>query len=183
MSDPEPIKSSFEPNLLIEFVRPPFRRFELFTPMTPARAAAVLQKIVEPNKNFRSPFSKKHRYFEGSVDGDHFKISRIINYYRNSFVPIIEGSFRPEPSGTIVSLNLRMAWPVTMLWVVMILLPLLSFVANGSQAWVHGPGTFLIKMTLFIYFMASVCFAIEARIAMKTLRRLLRSGDIRGDRR
>src|ERR1700681_909747 len=133
MFDPEPVKSSFEPNLLIEFVRPPFRIFELFTPMTPARAAAVLREIVKPNKNFRSPFSKKHRYFEGSVEGDRFKISRIINYYRNSFVPIIEGTFRPEPSGTIVTMSLRMAWPVTMLWVVMILLPLLSFVANGSQ--------------------------------------------------
>jgi hypothetical protein len=179
MFDPEPVKSSFEPNLLIEFVRPPFRRLEFSTPIGPARVAAVLRKIVEPSEMFRSPFSKKHRYFEGSVDGDHFKISRITNYYRNSFLPIIEGSFRPDLSGTIVSLNLRMAWPVTMLWVVMILLPLLSFVANGSQAWVRGPGTFLIKMTLFFYFMASIGFAIEARIAMKTLRRLLRFGGTR----
>jgi hypothetical protein len=179
MFDAERIAGFHFVSTLTDFVRPPFREFEFSTPIGPARAAAVLRKIVEPSEMFRSPFSKKHRYFEGSVDGDHFKISRIINYYRNSFVPIIEGSFRPEPSGTIVSLNLRMAWPVTMLWVVMILLPLLSFVANGSRAWVRGPGTFLIKMTLFFYFMASIGFAIEARIAMKTLRRLLRFGGTR----
>ena len=182
MLDADRIKSFFESNLLIEFLRPPFRKFELLTPMTPVRAAAVLQKIVEPSKIFRSPFSKKHRYFEGSVDGNHFKINRIINY-RNSFLPIIEGSFRPEPSGTVVTLNLRLLWPVMIFWVGMILILLCSSAAEASRLpWiVHGNRSFLIKMTLFIYLMASVGFAIEARIAMKTLMRLLRSRDIRGN--
>ena len=183
MLDADRIKSFFESNL-IEFLRPPFRKFELLTLMTPARAAAVLRKIVEPSKIFRSPFSKKHRYFEGSVYGDHFKISRIINY-QNSFLPIIEGSFRPEPSGTIVTLKMRMLWPVMIFWVGIILTLLCSSAAEASRLpWiVHGNRSFLIKMTLFIYLMASVGFAIEARIAMKTLMRLLRYGDTRGDSR
>ena len=181
MFDAERIAGTdFKPNLLIEFLRPPFRKFEFSTLMSPARAGAVLQKIVEPNKTFRSPFSRKHRCFEGSVDGDHFKINRIINY-RNSFLPIIEGTFRPEPPGTIVTLNMRMIWPVVVFWGGMILMMLWSLVAEPSRMpWiVHGNRTFFIKMSLFMYFLASVFFAIEARIAMKTLMRLLCSRDKR----
>jgi hypothetical protein len=124
--------TDFKPNLLIEFLRPPFRKFEFSTLMSPARAGAVLQKIVEPNKIFRSPFSRKHRYFEGRVEGDRFKINRIINY-RNSFQPIIEGHFRPESSGTIVTLNMRMIWPVMVFWGGMILLMLWSLVAEAPR--------------------------------------------------
>ena len=172
--------TDFKPNLLIEFLRPPFRKFEFSTLMSPARAGAVLQKIVEPNKIFRSPFSRKHRYFEGRVEGDRFKINRIINY-RNSFQPIIEGHFRPESSETIVTLNMRMIWLVMVFWGGMILLMLWSLVAEAPRMpWiVHGNRTFLIKVTFFIYFMASVGFAIEVRIAMKTLMRLLCSRDTR----
>jgi hypothetical protein len=138
--------------------------------MSPARATAILQKIVEADEMFRSPFSKKHRYFEGSVEGDHFKINRIIDY-RNSFLPIIEGRFRGEDSGSRVTLNMREAWPVIVFWVGFMLVVLWSFVKGGSRG--------LIAMMLFAYFMATVFFAIEVRVAMKTLTRLLRSGGTR----
>src|SRR5713226_1590989 len=82
--------------------------------MSPARAAKVLQKIVEPAKTFRWPFSSDPRYFEGSVEEDCFTISRIISY-GNSFLPIIEGRFQSEGSN-IVTLNMRMAWPVMVFW-------------------------------------------------------------------
>jgi hypothetical protein len=165
--------TDFEPNLLIEFLRPPFRKFEFSTPMSPAHAASVLQKIVEPTKTFRWP-STTHRYFEGWVEGDRFKISRIISG-RDSFLPIIQGSFRGEGAGTIVRLNMRMVWPVMIFCFGFMLFLFLSVVKGGSLG--------LIGMLLFMYFMASVCFAIEARIAMNRLLRLLSSVEIRGDTR
>jgi hypothetical protein len=169
--------SHFEPNLLIEFVRPPFRRFEILTPMSPARATKVLQEIVEPSKAFRWPYSKNHRYFEGTVDRDRFKISRILGY-RNSFVPIIEGSFRSDDSQTIATLNMRMAWPVMVLWFGMMMLMLWpSVVGDSHMMRFHGSQTFLIKMILFLYLLASVGFAFEVRMAMKRLVSLLSSRD------
>jgi len=169
--------TDFEPNRLIEFLRPPFRRFQVLTPMSPARAAKVLQKIVEPAKTFRWPFSRKHRYFEGSVEADGYSISRIINY-RNSFLPIIEGRFQIEGPQTIVTLNMRMAWPVVVFWLGMMMLMLWCLVVGDSRIMrFHGSQTSLLKMMLFLYFLATVCFAIEVRIAMKALLRLLCSRD------
>jgi hypothetical protein len=169
--------SHFEPNLLIEFLRPPFRRFEILTPMSPAHATRVLQENVEPSKTFRWTYSKNHRYFEGTVDRVGFAVSRIIGY-RNSFVPIIEGSFRSDGPQTIATLNMRMAWPVMVFWFGMMMLMIWLFVVGDSHFMrFHGTQTFLIKMILFMYLLASVCFAIEVRIAMKRLMSLLSSRD------
>jgi len=103
--------TDFEPNVLIEFIRPPFRKYQFSTRMSTVRAADVLQEIVEPRKTFRWRIPSDHRYFEGSVGDDQFKINRIIEG-RDSFLPMIEGTFRAEDSGALVTLNLRMAWPV-----------------------------------------------------------------------
>jgi len=163
--------TDFEPNRLIEYFRPPFRKFEFSTPMTPAQSASVLLEIVEPFKTFRWASSGTDRYFEGWLEGDHFKIRRIISG-RDSFLPIVQGRFRDEGTGTIVQLNMRMAWAVMIFWFGMMLFLFLGLVGSGSLG--------LIAMLLFMYFLASVCFANEVRIAMNRLMRLLHSGDIRG---
>src|SRR5208283_4159860 len=108
--------SDFEPDRLIEFLRPPFNKFERLTPMSPAHAARVLQEIVEPPRKWGWPSSTKRGYFEGRVAGNRFKIHRVINY-QNSFVPIIEGNFRRDGLGTLVTLNMRLVWPVVPVWI------------------------------------------------------------------
>src|SRR5260370_2596688 len=99
--------TQFEPNLLIEFLRPPFRKFEFSTPLSPERASAVLHEIVEPAKTLRWSISKDHRYFEGTVERERFKINRIISG-QDSFRPTIEGLFRGEAGGSVVNLTMRM---------------------------------------------------------------------------
>src|SRR5260370_32064722 len=165
--------TDFEPNRLIEFLRPPFRKLEFSTPMSPAQAASVIQEIVEAWKPFRWPSSTTHRYFEGSVEGDHFKIRRIISG-RNAFLPIIQGSFRSEGARTIVTLNMRMAWPVMVFWFGMMLFLLLSLLNTDSRMpGGYGSQIGLSAMLLFMYFLASISFAMEVRIAMTSLLRLL----------
>src|SRR5258708_30623931 len=85
--------TDFNPNRLREFLRPPFRKFEILTPTSPAHAARILEEIVEPPRKWGWPTSAKRGYFEGRVAGNRFKIHRIINYH-NAFVPIIEEHFR-----------------------------------------------------------------------------------------
>ena len=161
--------TDFEPDLLIDFIRPPFRRFEFTISLSPEHASKILQHIVEPSIFEWWP-SKRHGYFEGTVEGDRFKISRIIRY-RNSFLPVIEGTFRRYEGPTLVDLNVRMAWPVVVFWLGFMLTLLWSFTNSRDIG--------LIGMLLFAYFLATVCFAIEVRIAMKRLLELLRSGDTR----
>ena len=168
--------SDFEPDRLIDFLRPPFRKFELLTPMSPDHAARVLQEIVEPPRKWGWPSSTKHGYFEGKVAGSRFKIIRVIRY-QGSFLPIIEGNFRRDGLVTIVTLNMRLVWPAVPFWIGIILFLAWSSVAVDSR--VAGPFDVrmaVIAMTLFIYLVVTVPFAIEVRIAMKRLLELMRSG-------
>ena len=165
----------FELDRLIEFLRPPFRKYEYSTPMSTAHAARVLQEIVEPPRKWGWPTSRKRGYFEGRVAGGRFKIQRII-HYQNSFIPIVEGNFRRDGLGTIVTVNMRLVWPVAPFWFGIIL-----FLAWGSVAvdsGLAGPfaaRTLLLGMALFVYLVATIPFAVEVRIAMKLLLELLRS--------
>ncbi len=168
--------SDFEPDRLIEFLRPPFRKFELLTPMSPAHAARVLQEIVEPPRKWGWPSSTKRGYFEGRIAGSRFKIHRVIRY-QSAFLPIIEGNFRRDGLGTIVTLNMRLVWPVVPFWIGIILFLAWSSVAVDSRvAGPFGVRMAVIAMTLFIYLVATVPFAIEVRIAMKRLLELMHSG-------
>lgn len=166
--------SDFEPDRLIEFLRPPFRKFEIPTPMSPAHAARVLQEIVEPPRKWGWPSSTKRGYFEGRVAGSRFKIHRVIRY-QGSFLPIIEGNFRRDGLGTIVTLNMHLVWPVVPFWIGIIVFLAWSSVAVDSRvAGPLGARMAVIAMTLFTYLVATVPFAIEVRLAMKRLLKLMR---------
>jgi len=161
---------------LTDFVRPPFRRFEFSTSMSAAHAARVLQEIVEPPRKWGWPTSTKRGYFEGRVAGSRFKIHRVI-HYQNSFVPIIEGNFRRDQRGTLVTLNMRLVWPVVPVWFgIMVFLAWNSVTVDSPLAGPFGVRMLLLAMTLVIYLVATIPFAIEMRIAMKRLLELLRSG-------
>jgi len=165
--------TDFEPSPLPDLLRPPFRKFEISTPMSPAHAARILEEIVEPPRRWGWPTSRKRGFFEGKVAGGRFKIHRII-HYQNSFIPIIEGNFRRDGLRTIVTLNMRLVWPAVPIWFGIILFLAWSSVAVDSR--VAGPfaaRVALIAMTFFIYLVVTVPFAIEVRIAMKRLLNLL----------
>jgi hypothetical protein len=166
--------SDFNPGRLIECLRPPFRKFEFSTPMSMAHASRVLQEIVEPPRKWGWPTSNKRGYFEGRVASGRFKILRIV-HYQNSFMPVIEGNFRGDGLGTLVSLKMRLVWPVVPFWLSVILFLTWGSVDVDSRlAGPFGARMLLLGMTLFIYLVATVPFAIEVRIAMKRLLELLR---------
>ena len=144
--------------------------------MSAAQAARVLEDIVEPPRKWGWPTSTKRGYFEGRVAGGRFKILRITTY-QSAFLPIIEGNFRRHGLGTIVTLNMRLVRPAVPLWIGIILFLAWSSVTVDSR--VAGPFAVrmaVIGMTLFIYLVATVPFAIEVRIALKRLLELMRSG-------
>jgi len=168
--------SEFEPDRLVEFLRPPFRKFELLTPMSPSRAARALQEITEPPRKWGWPSSAKRGYFEGRVAGNRFRIHRVLRY-QGAFLPIIEGNFRGDGLGTIVTLKMRLARPVTPIWIGTILFLAWSSVAvDSTVAGPFGARMAVLAMALVTYLVATVPFAIEVRIAMVRLLGLMRSG-------
>ena len=166
---------------LTDFLRPPFRKFEFSTPMSTEHAVRVLQEMVEPPRKFGWPSSTKRGYFEGKVAGNRFKIHRVISV-PNSFLPIVEGRLRRDGMATIVTLTMRMVWPVMAVWFVIILfLVWNSLVVDSRVAGSFGARVAVLGMTAFLYLVASVCFAIEVRLAMRRLLSLLYSGPARSD--
>ncbi len=83
----------------------PHDSFDIETSMSPEEIARSLKASVEPRKLFR--LSSKHAIFQGELLCNGFKISRII-HYRNSFLPIINGTIRASHSGFIISINMRL---------------------------------------------------------------------------
>jgi hypothetical protein len=175
MFEAEPIAGTdFEPNRWREYLRLPFRKFEFSTPMSVAHATRVLQEIVEPPRKWGWRTSAKRGFFEGKVAGSRFKINRIAGY-QNSFLPIIEGNFRRDGLKTIVTLNMRLVWPVIPFWIgIIAFLAWSSVNVDSVVAGSFGVRVAVIAMTAFIYFVATVPFAIEARIATQRLLQLLR---------
>jgi len=83
----------------------PYDSFEIRTHQSAESLAAVLNDHVEPKKWFR--LSRDHKAFEGTLAPDGFKVSRIV-HYRNSFLPVITGFFRPRPAGTDIVIRMRL---------------------------------------------------------------------------
>jgi len=144
--------------------------------MSTAHAARVLDENVEPPRKWGWPSSAKRGFFEGKVAGSRFKIHRVAGY-QNSFLPIIEGNFRRDGLRTVVTVNMRPVWPVIPFWIgIIIFLAWSSVNVDSVVAGSFSARIVVIAMTLFIYVVATVPFAIEVRIAMKRLLALLRSG-------
>jgi len=80
--------------------------FEIDTTMSAAEIYVVLDAVVEPPKWFRWR-SADNKMFQGEFSTDGFKIMRIIRY-RNSFLPVIEGTVTPTLSGSRIAVTLRL---------------------------------------------------------------------------
>jgi hypothetical protein len=77
--------------------------YDIQSSLNREQVVELLGSEVEPRKLPR--FSRQHKTFEGKVTWRGFKITRII-HYRNSFFPIIHGSF--EQGGTGIDIKIRM---------------------------------------------------------------------------
>jgi hypothetical protein len=175
MFEAEPIAGSdFEPGLT-DLLRLPFRQFEFSTSMSLEHAARVLQSDVEPPRKFGWPTSGRRGFFEGRIAGGRFKIHRVISV-PNSFLPIVEGRLRRDGFATVVTLTMRMVWPVIFVWLaILVFLAWNSLVADSLVARSFGARLAVLAITAFMYLVASVSFAIEVRLAMKRLLGLLGS--------
>src|SRR5437870_8090053 len=71
----------------------------------PDNVTKRLSEFVEPGMRFVW-FTRDHKPFEGEVERTYFHITRII-HYGQWFRPIIDGSVSAGPSGTIVTLTMR----------------------------------------------------------------------------
>src|SRR5688572_24540789 len=86
----------------------PYENFYLTTQLQPNEVVSKIQENVSPrSRNIFQWKSDRTRPYQGLLDNNEFRISRIIRY-RNSFLPIIKGEILKSLDGTRIHLKMRM---------------------------------------------------------------------------
>jgi hypothetical protein len=150
----------------------PYEKMTLDTALDTAQVVERLKSEVDTSrpswvqKVSRMFSGDSHKFFQGTIDGSSFKISRIINY-RNSFLPVIIGRIE----GSKVEITLRTAIFVNIFMMVWLGLTGSTFLCLSkhytTSSWPSG------LMFLFGLLLWLICFRIEAEIAKKKLKALL----------
>jgi hypothetical protein len=108
----------------------PHDNFEIQSPMSTEEILAVLDTEID-QKWFRWRSSGKR--FTGVYSISGFKIMRVI-WYRNSFLPVIEGTFNPSTSGTLIKVTMRLhrfAAAFMLIWFAGVFTGLLGFLIGA----------------------------------------------------
>jgi len=144
-----------------------FRTFTLYSTLPPDKAIQILSSSI--NKNSPKSISNflgldgDDEKFRGSIEGNSFKIMRII-HYRNSFVPVIQGTFTPSLQGSIIRGYMRCH-----VFAILIMILIMSvFCIQTYHS--HNQSNVIILFPLFLIVLICVGFYPEAHIAKNFLR-------------
>ncbi|MEO6254656.1 MAG: hypothetical protein ABIO79_15195 [Ferruginibacter sp.] len=89
----------------------PSESYTLTTKLSVDQVRARIQDITGPKLDlgfFTSPKNNSLKPYEGSISGNSFNISRVINY-GNSFLPVITGAISSYAGRTDVKIDMRLA--------------------------------------------------------------------------
>lgn len=139
-----------------------------------------LSQIMEPEKRIRLHLFQKgdSKSYEGKMVGRIFKMTRIIRY-RNSFLPIINGTIIPDFDGTTIEVKMRLhpfvavfigIWMggVFLACLLMLIEILRTFQTKGFQPMLLIP----FGMLLFGYVLTMAGFTYESKKTKKDLQRI-----------
>ena len=96
---------------------------------------------------------RSDRQYEGEIYDNGFKVSRIIAY-RNSFLPILHGSFRPSGTGTDIIIKMKLHKFVSVFMIIWIL----GF-GLGAVSTAIGEHSNYIPLILLVIFVSIIPFA------------------------
>ena len=154
----------------------PQETYTIYTSISVPEIKEQMMKYVEPKKMFRF-FRGGSKYFEGDVSDSGFKLTRIISY-RNSFLPIIKGSFEERASGLKVDVSMSMhpfVIAFMLFWFggvgIGFITMLFSFIKSPTNF--HPASLIPAGMLLFGWVLVSVGFWPEARKAKEKLNEIL----------
>ncbi len=154
----------------------PYKRFVIRTNLSCAQAADTLRQFVGPRRIGTPVWSTDAPDFRGEVWPDRFKIQRVIRY-RNSFLPVLHGSFTPNGNETLIDVRM-----IVNRYVIACVLLLCGAVVIGLTkaifVFLHDgvPDRrilFLFLMLLFIYLLVFLGYGSEAEKSELMLKRIL----------
>jgi hypothetical protein len=145
----------------------PWRAFSIDTSWPPEVTAVELRKRVGERRLFGSADTP----FTGSLEGHRFQIARTIRY-RNSFLPVIEGTIEPAEHGARIRVRMRLNWFVAVFIAFWIAGTLVASVAVVASAPAQAGAWVVVLMPIVGIAMCSGGFAFEAyraRIILEAL--------------
>jgi hypothetical protein len=152
-----------------------YSRCSFRTALSPQEALLRLSRIVGPPQSRwqaieAGPARQLREPFVGIIDGERFRIRRVIDY-RNNFLPVISGKIAPDRTGSRVDIVVKLKPAVA---VAMILwLGAMSFAAAAAvwQSVQIGEvkGLAALLLPIFGFVLVAIAFVPEKRKALKLL--------------
>ncbi len=139
----------------------------------------LLIEVVSTKKNEVRSFKHVQSKFSGTLEGNSFKIQRIIKY-RNSFLPVIHGKVYNSDKNTEVSITMTPSLSTSLFlvfWLGIAGYPLFLFVLGGEIETFKA--IFSTGMLGFGYLLATIGFGFEANRAEKELMGMFSEREIR----
>ncbi len=157
----------------------PFENIIYQTKLDSEEILKRINEVVEPKKTFRKTSffgkSNNHKPYEGSVNRNSFKMSRIIEY-RNSFLPIIKGDIEKQVSETKINVKMRLhpfIFGFILIWCGGVGFGFLIILAESIKKGVFQPFILIpFVMLLFAYGMTMLGFKSESIKSKKYLAKL-----------
>ncbi|MCP5093946.1 MAG: hypothetical protein GY943_00175 [Chloroflexi bacterium] len=152
----------------------PFVQLVIKTVLTADQVREILSGEIDTRRLLR--LSREHPYFEGTIEHNAFKMSRII-HYRNTSLPVILGEIRDEIDRTTVTIRMRLNW-IVIVFMIFWLVAVTAVTAGlmlGFITDVDFPPLFPPITMLFLYVGTLIFFHWEANKAQKYLRELLKA--------
>lgn len=168
----------------------PFEKYTLISRLSVDEVKNRLTANIEPKKKFEfSLFNKgRSKPYEGSISGNQFIISRIIDY-RNSFLPVIKGQISEKPGQVHIQINMRPFTGVLIFftfWIGIVSIVCLAIIVVAivqfRQILESGvtPGALIpFGMLIFGILLVTIGFKSESRDSKEFLRELLEGEDIK----
>lgn len=151
----------------------PYHDFEIVSPLGAQAARDAISAQVDSEKVFRIGWQNRDnvKYFEGTVGTDGFHLRRIISY-RNSFLPVIDGTIQGGASGSRIAVKMRMFVFVYVFGAIWAGAALVAIVNAGALGLAIGVG-----LLLFFYAMTMIGFWLEAGKQERKLRAIFQANE------
>ena len=113
----------------------PFENCKLESPLTCKEAQVALMSHIAWTKSFGLAFIQHpYKSHEGYVEGNHFKLRRILKWGRNSSIPTVSGELKEnETGGCTIKLKIRMHRAVNIMLIFMVSFCLIMFYTENRN--------------------------------------------------
>ncbi|HEB62560.1 MAG TPA: hypothetical protein ENI82_05345 [Bacteroidetes bacterium] len=156
----------------------PYEKIVYRSHLDPKEIIRRIEENTEPYKKFKlfGDFNDGElKYFNGSIEGDSFKLTRIMNY-RNSFAPMIKGNVETDENGSKITVKMSLHTIVKIFiyfWVSSVLTAFFSLLSSIFIERKFSPEILLLfGMLVFIFMLMVFGFKYESDKSKKYLAHL-----------